>query len=213
MIVYGVDTTNLFKYAAAMEQAQRASGARIAKTLNAVGDGVAREVRVKITALTGLTGEAVRAMVRTKPATRADLSFEIIVSDMSVLGEVSSRKLPRRGRAGENRMIDEFIQGQLVKVVTAGDGKVCPICEEIAEGSPYTIEEASDKVHHGAGIGQNECRCVLVPYVTRRQLQVSPGRGLGGGRGEDLIDERLTLRHLAVKVIDEAGHALRIRVS
>lgn len=45
-----------------------------------------------------------------------------------------------------------------VEVVTAGDEDVCPECEDIEEGNPYTIDQARSIIP-----AHPECRCAFVP--------------------------------------------------
>lgn len=47
---------------------------------------------------------------------------------------------------------------EMVEVVTAGDDKVCEVCEDIEEGGPYTIDHARSLIP-----AHPECRCAFVP--------------------------------------------------
>lgn len=47
---------------------------------------------------------------------------------------------------------------KLVRVRTAGDDDVCPICEDIADDGPYTINEARSLIP-----AHPRCRCTIVP--------------------------------------------------
>jgi len=47
---------------------------------------------------------------------------------------------------------------KLVRVRTAGDDNVCPICEDIADEGPYTINEARSLIP-----AHPRCRCTIVP--------------------------------------------------
>jgi SPP1 gp7 family putative phage head morphogenesis protein len=52
--------------------------------------------------------------------------------------------------------------GIIVKaeVVTAGDDKVCPVCDALAKGGPYTLDEAEKLIPaHG------NCRCCSIPVL------------------------------------------------
>lgn len=51
----------------------------------------------------------------------------------------------------------------LVEVLTAGDDDVCTICEDIADGNPYTIQEA-----RGLIPAHPNCRCAFVPLDDER---------------------------------------------
>lgn len=69
-------------------------------------------------------------------------------------------------RAHHVAMIQEYRNWAVydVKVeaefVTAGDEKVCPVCENLAKGSPYTLDkiESMIPVHPG-------CRCIALPLI------------------------------------------------
>ena len=52
---------------------------------------------------------------------------------------------------------------KLVRVKTAGDDDVCPICEDIADDGPYNINEARSLIP-----AHPRCRCVLVPAYDAR---------------------------------------------
>jgi hypothetical protein len=54
------------------------------------------------------------------------------------------------------------IPQNLVEVLTAGDNKVCPICEDISEEGPYTLAEAEGLVP-----AHINCRCAFIPWVPR----------------------------------------------
>ena len=50
-----------------------------------------------------------------------------------------------------------------VNILTAGDDKVCPICEDLSEGGPYTINRARALIP-----AHPKCRCAFVPADDRR---------------------------------------------
>jgi hypothetical protein len=52
---------------------------------------------------------------------------------------------------------------EAVGVRTAGDQKVCIFCEEIAEGAPYTTDEARELIP-----AHPHCRCTFFPYYDKR---------------------------------------------
>jgi hypothetical protein len=54
--------------------------------------------------------------------------------------------------------------GEWVNVATAGDDKVCPICEDIEENGPYTINEA-----RGLIPAHPRCRCAFIPARAPRK--------------------------------------------
>ncbi len=51
----------------------------------------------------------------------------------------------------------------LVGILTAGDDDVCPACEDIAEGAPYTLDEAESLIP-----AHPRCRCAFVPWDDAR---------------------------------------------
>jgi hypothetical protein len=59
-----------------------------------------------------------------------------------------------------------------VEVVTAGDDKVCPICQGISEDGPYEIDRARSLIP-----AHPHCRCAFVPYLAQMDaLDYSPGQ-------------------------------------
>lgn len=55
---------------------------------------------------------------------------------------------------------DRFAPGELVDIRTADDAEVCMACEDLAAGSPYTIEQARKQLPHHWG-----CRCRIAPRL------------------------------------------------
>lgn len=64
--------------------------------------------------------------------------------------------------------------GSKVYVRTAGDNRVCPICEEISEGGPYTINKARSLIP-----AHPRCRCVFIPAKDKRFKRDSITLGAG----------------------------------
>jgi hypothetical protein len=54
-------------------------------------------------------------------------------------------------------------KAEAVGVRTAGDQKVCIFCEEIAEGAPYTTDEARELIP-----AHPHCRCTFFPWYDKR---------------------------------------------
>lgn len=59
------------------------------------------------------------------------------------------------------------VRKDLVEVITAGDHKVCPICEDISESGPYTLDEAERLLP-----AHPNCRCAFVPWHDARFASV-----------------------------------------
>jgi hypothetical protein len=71
-------------------------------------------------------------------------------------GAVPSKRTIQRVRALELKIAKQL--GEKVNVETAGDENVCPVCEGISEGGPYTINRARALIP-----AHPRCRCVFVP--------------------------------------------------
>jgi hypothetical protein len=80
-------------------------------------------------------------------------------------GSRASRKqTPSRSTIGRIRRTQRELERlQRVNVRTAGDDDVCPICEDISEGGPYTINRARSLIP-----AHPNCRCTFVPANDRR---------------------------------------------
>lgn len=169
-IKYDIDAADLLKFVGrARSEMPKNIQAATAQALNEVGDAMVTDIVRSITQQTGLPQTEVEDMLTTKNATPLDLTYII---DTTLLAEAESdteRRLPGRSFGGGGAD-DPFAQEQLVRVVTMEDDTVCPICEAIAEAGPYTLREAQTNVHHGATIGKNNCRCILVPFQRTRRL-------------------------------------------
>jgi hypothetical protein len=72
----------------------------------------------------------------------------------------SRKKTPSRSTIGRARAVQKRLRAALteVDVVTAGDDRVCPVCEEIAEEGPYDLDTAEDMIPAHA-----RCRCIFAP--------------------------------------------------
>ncbi len=92
----------------------------------------------------------------------------------------------------------EVSAGTLVKIVTTEDERVCEICQNAAEDSPYTVAEINRlrekwKHFHGApgftrtNLIHPNCRCVLQPWRTRDQ---TTGKIRQGPTSPDLFRSR-----------------------
>lgn len=78
---------------------------------------------------------------------------------------------PSRSTVGRIRRVERIFERiQEVNVETAGDDKVCEICEDIEANNPYTIDEARSLIP-----AHINCRCTFVP--------------LDGGDDFDELDE------------------------
>lgn len=89
---------------------------------------------------------------------------------------VSRERTPSARTIARIRAAEEKLSKlKFVNVRTAGDDRVCPICEDIEEEGPYTIDMARSLIP-----AHPRCRCVFIPARVRVQRSDSddgdPGR-------------------------------------
>jgi hypothetical protein len=205
-----VDATDLLKYVGNLQKMPAEMDARIVKALNETGDGLTRELVEDLSTETGLPIEAVRGLVEVRRANRSKLEYDITMKVGSLEDEMETR--PMLGREFPTRDVTGFHDEQLVTVITAQDDKVCPACKEIAANGPYTIEQVRYdpryKIKH-----HPECRCAVVPYHSRRRLEVKAepfaDTQSGVGRSEKI---RTTIGGLAKRLLAEAAQKVSLKV-
>lgn len=71
-------------------------------------------------------------------------------------GATPSQRTIQRIRRTELKIAQQI--GEKVNVQTAGDDRVCPTCQAISEGGPYTINRARTLIP-----AHPRCRCIFVP--------------------------------------------------
>lgn len=103
--------------------------------------------------LVGLMAEALPPKVATGDADLADARRKGPGSRVSRTGKGPSARTIRRIKKLER----ELAALGMVNVRTAGDDDVCPICEEIADAGPYTIDAA-----RGLIPAHPRCRCGFI---------------------------------------------------
>jgi hypothetical protein len=157
----------------------------IARALNAFGERVVDTTASIIEETTG--ADDVRSLITVYQADANDLVWEMDASRAVPSGTEWGR--PWTGTD------ERLFSGQLYKVVNDHDD-ACPICEEIAEGGPYTAEEINNFAMHWAHyvpaatvVGDRSnlihpnCRCYTKAWRTTRRVPVSMGpRGTGTRR-------------------------------
>ena len=90
-----------------------------------------------------------------------------------------------RRREQEARRLEETLS--MVKVETAGDDRVCPICEDIEEGGPYDLDTARSLIP-----AHPNCRCAYIPYgYIPTQARDPQGRFLAEDAGFDPSQPRV----------------------
>ena len=166
MIDINIDVSDLLKWSRYLETIPKKTPTAIARALNTVGDNVVRRIADYVSTGTGLHPDDVASLMTVKRASPSDLTWSIDASQLAPPSLDWSR--PWDKPADQEQTFDSSI---LVKIVTAGDEKVCPVCERLAEQSPYTLPEAQQllPVHEN-------CRCLLTSWQATRKLPVTFGQ-------------------------------------
>lgn len=197
-----VPTASLLQYAEVLRTRQMKMKAAVTKSLNYIGDQTVEKLAQQVAQETGLNIIAARKLIKVRRATSTRNYYEIDVGQVLTQGRSRSATAQgRRERIGERDQTG-FTRGQLVNIVTMGDEKVCPQCEELAEASPYTIEEARAQLPH-----HPNCRCVVEEFTPSRKLPVQMRSGRGAAA--QVYSSSLTLQDLAATVRANAGAVMR----
>lgn len=179
-----IDAMELLQWGAKIKATGFKFRPAVARALNEVGTKVLERMVENVSAQSGLAASTVRRRFTVERASADSLMYQITASQELMAGK-SSR--PMQGREFERRPEGFFKEGELVNVVTMEDDRVCPLCEAIAEGNPYTIEEARAQIPH-----HPNCRCT-VELVRGEQERPSTFRS----RSEPLVQtEALTMEEL-----------------
>jgi hypothetical protein len=72
---------------------------------------------------------------------------------------------------------DFFAPGEQVIIHTMEDEGVCENCQDMAAGSPYSIEEARKQIPHHPG-----CRCYVTPMRSMKRFWLQDGHGFQSAR-------------------------------
>ena len=179
MIHVQIETDDLLKWAGYFDELPKKTPEAIARALNSVGGNVL-EISVDYFAEgTGLDAADVRPLIEVREATAGSLRW---VMDA---GAVALMDSPNWERPWDKPGDNTFSQQQLLQIVTSNDTKVCEVCAQAAENSPYTVEDinalaAKWKDFHPPQPGVGEmtnlihpyCRCCTVPWIQSRRLNV-----------------------------------------
>lgn len=79
-------------------------------------------------------------------------------------GETPGLRTIQRIRKQE-RELEGAVPGGLVNVETAGDDRVCPVCEKISNRGPYRINKARQLIP-----AHPRCRCVFIPAKSTNDM-------------------------------------------
>jgi hypothetical protein len=140
-----LDTAALLQWGKRQSQLPKEIRQATARSLNKVGRHALDTVVDRLSQESGLSPATVRRRFTLDLASENNLVFAINANQEIEINK-SSRPMP--GRSFAKRPDSYFREGELVNIVTMGDDRVCPLCEALAEGSPYTIEEARAQIPH-----------------------------------------------------------------
>lgn len=200
-----VQSSDLLKFARQLEEQPKRNKTLIANALNETGRGMVREIINTISDETGMPVEMLARLVKIRTANRNRHDFTV---DMSAIYSPEATD-PRTGSRWGKKSRTEFVAEELVNVQTAEDEKVCPECERIAEEGPYSLGEAQTLIPH-----HPNCRCTLVPYVSRKRLAFTFEQSTGAQRrvrGGIRHIQQASLSQLAQKVSREMIVQLRVK--
>jgi hypothetical protein len=128
--------------------------------------------------------------------------------------QLGMRELTRIARR-ERRLEREF--PALVNVETAGDSKVCQVCQDISEEGPYDIDEA-----RGLIPAHLNCRCVFTPFVRGQQTDAwreeehprhpagSPKGGEFAAKGEAVVAENAEILAALQRMVTLTEEEVRV---
>jgi len=204
-----IDTSEVLEYSRRLKSAERVTSLAIADSLNHIGDGLVATLSVTIAKQTSLGIEQVRGLMKVKRASRRNLEYDVVVPD-DLVSETSARGL--EGRREKNEF-GKYEPGQLVVVVTKKDELVCMDCEEMGAAGPMPIDVAMRHIPK-----HPHCRCIIMPYVSKKRLPVTmttvSGTSSGRRAGEMTrsLDQNATLRQLAQDILNRTSRSLRIEL-
>lgn len=179
MIHVQIETDDLLKWAGYFDELPKKTPEAIARALNSVGGNVL-EISVDYFAEgSGLDAVDVRPLIEVQEATAGSLRWMMDASSV-VLMDSPNWERPW-AKPGDNT----FSLQQMLQIVTSGDGRVCAVCAQAAENSPYTVEDINalaakwkdfEPPHPVVGERTNlihpNCRCSTIPWIQSRQLNV-----------------------------------------
>lgn len=188
-----VDARDLVKFVQNTEKAPAQISSAASRALNTVGDKVVDHVVVAVSSQTGLAEEIVRRHISIKRSTPKTLTYRIDAAK-AMIEAPATRPMPGK-REFKRRPDDYFHAQEMVNIVSMGDELVCQICQDLEDEGPYSIEEARSLVP-----AHPNCRCLVQPYRSRRELPVSFRKGKSVEIGTVTMD----------KLKEELGREMKI---
>lgn len=126
--------------------------------------------RIRRQLIEGLQTGLSRGLAEGKnPRTVARELMKSLNREVDVIGKVRAEMIARTEiiRAHHLATINEYEQaaGEIqvevqAELLTAGDDRVCPICEELEAHNPYTLDQARTLIP-----AHPQCRCAALPFI------------------------------------------------
>lgn len=157
MIDLQMEVDDLLKWSRYMTMVRKATPKAIADGLNAAGDNIARNYAHFVSEKTDMDEDEVLQSLVIDRAEPGSLEYRINASKIFP----PSGDWSRPWDMGEAKSTGEFAPEMLVKVITAGDGVVCKICQDLADNGPWTWLELSTKFYEGGNWGLFHPHAVL----------------------------------------------------
>jgi hypothetical protein len=164
------DVSALLRFASVLGRVPAATNTNVARAINSVGSNIMLATARKIASRTGLSVEYIVSKIKITPATPSNWRWTMDTSEVAPPETMDEEEM------AEETAGDDI----LVKIVTADDENVCPICLEAASENPYSMTEIRDKqasLYLGegddAGLLHPHCRCILKPFWPLRKIPVS----------------------------------------
>lgn len=204
MISVQINVAQLLKLGDRLKTISRDTRRKAAFALNKAGAQMMMVAAQKLATDAGLELNEVLDLMTVKKATANDLTYEIDASAVLPLAEEEGkwqRPWDTRRSADNSK--------RLLKIVDYHDERVCPICEEAAENSPYTAAEIQNMQAKWAhytppyeveGTRTNlihpNCRCIVTPWrkraaatTIRADSRSFIAEGIGKKIGRTLLQE------------------------
>ena len=164
MLNFHINVAGLMLKVASITAKAALFGNALARSVNSVGQQTVDDMAGHLNRQIGISKENARKMLLVKTAQAGRRVEFTINTARSLMGTTISRAAPTQ-RQFLRRPNAHFRSGELVYIVTMEDDAVCPICQELGENSPYTIEEARALIP-----AHFRCRCTVRAFRTRGRL-------------------------------------------
>jgi hypothetical protein len=208
-----INTNDLLKWARAFDEVPRRTHAAIARALNAVGTQIERSAAQYVAEQSDLDPNDVMGMIDVTEATPDNLTWEMNATAVAL----SQQEWSKPWDKSDDHTFD---QSTLLNIVTSHDESVCEICQEAADGGPYSAEEIQNLALKWANYvppasvkGERtnllhpNCRCSTKQWSSLRRMPVMFGKP--GGSPPEMLTAGQIGREVAVELKAEIDNLLK----